>query len=691
MPEQPQQQQRGKRASWSRALLFLLLWPFLQCFRLLMVAVVPFVLRHLPPIIRARVWEWMARRRGLPSLKEKHPEYLPLQIPIWSYTVRSLRYALPYRRLMASSGLLIVFGSVFSLLTPWPLQFLVDYVLGHRPLPHVTALALGPFSKNVYALLVIAAVAGFVVTLGQYGLGVVDNYVNTKLEQSMVLDFRSDLFQHSQSLSLAYHDQKRAGDFMARINLSSSAVGALPGAIPGLAQSVISLVGMFSVVFLLDRELALLSLVVVPFLFYATRFYSKRIVPQMVKVKAMEGESMAIVHEAISMIRIMIAFVREEYEFRRFRTQGKSAVDARIKVTVKQTVYSLAVNGITSGGNALVLGFGAYRVLKGDITIGELLVVMTYVQSIYSPLETISTTVGSLQEQYVSLHRCFEILDVRPDIQDAPHAVPIERSEGHVEYRDISFSYSKRNETLADISFEVQPGQVVAIVGPTGAGKSTLISLLPRFYDPSGGQIFLDGRPTKDITLKSLRSQISLVLQEPLLFSGTIADNILYGRAGATMEDVYEAAKSANAHDFIERMPDGYGTVLGERGLQLSGGERQRISVARAFLKDAPILILDEPTSSIDSRTEAVILDALDLLMVGRTTFMIAHRLSTIRHADVILVLHDGRIVEQGTHDELLLRDGLYRQLYQVQTNSARRHAKSAIATVPREPQEESA
>jgi ABC-type multidrug transport system fused ATPase/permease subunit len=287
---------------------------------------------------------------------------------------------------------------------------------------------------------------------------------------------------------------------------------------------------------------------------------------------------------------------------------------------------------------------------------------------VYRPLEQISYTVGSLQDKLVALQMSFGILDTKADIVDEPGAVALGRCRGRVEFRNVGFHYGGRVDTLKDISFVVDPGQVTGIVGPTGAGKSTLVSLIPRFYEAVSGQVLLDGHDVKRLTLASLRAQVSIVLQDPLLFSGTIMENIRYGRLDATDEEVMQAARAANAHDFIVRLPLQYQTELGERGTQISGGERQRISVARAFLKDAPILILDEPTSSIDSKTESVILDALDRLMEGRTTFMIAHRLSTIRRADQILVLDHGRLVQRGTHEALLSQDGVYRQLHEMQT-----------------------
>jgi ABC-type multidrug transport system fused ATPase/permease subunit len=379
----------------------------------------------------------------------------------------------------------------------------------------------------------------------------------------------------------------------------------------------------------------------------------------------------------MAMLRVIVSFGREQYEFDRFREQGERAVDERVKLTVRQTLFTLLVNTITAAGTAIVFGYGFYLVLEGQLQVGKLIVLLSYVAAVYQPLEQISGSVGLLHTELVQLRGSFQLLDTTPEVGEDPDAIELgRRSRGEVVYDGVNFSYRGRKDTLHDVSFRAEPGQRIAIVGPTGAGKTTLISLLVRLYDPREGRIWLDGIDLKKLKLHSLRDQISVVLQEPLLFSGTVAENIRYGRLDGTKDDIVEAARQAGAHDFIERLPQGYETELGERGAQLSGGERQRICVARAFIKDAPILILDEPTSSIDSKTEAVILDSLERLMAGRTSFMIAHRLSTVRHADKIVVIDRGRLVEQGTHEELLAHDGLYRQLHDAQTRTRRPAAR---------------
>jgi ABC-type multidrug transport system fused ATPase/permease subunit len=381
------------------------------------------------------------------------------------------------------------------------------------------------------------------------------------------------------------------------------------------------------------------------------------------------------------MLRVIVAFGREDHEFHRFRKQGQEAVDSRVRLTVRQTAFSLVVTMLTAIGTAAVLGFGAVAVINHRMTAGELLVVMGYVASMYQPLQQISTTVSSLQMQFITMRGALRLLDTVPDVQELPGARELTKTDGRITFEKVWFSYSGRRGTLRNVSFDAPGAARVAIVGPTGAGKSTILSLIARFHDPKDGRVLLDGHNVRELTLNSLRSHISVVHQEPLLFSLSLRDNIRYGRLDATDEEVEQAAKAANAHDFIAALPKGYDTQIGERGSRMSGGERQRIAVARAFLKNAPILILDEPTSAIDSKTELVILTALERLMEGRTTFMVAHRLSTISHCDLILVVNDGKVVEQGSHDELVARGGLYTELYEAQTGARRAQAAASVSS----------
>ena len=585
---------------------------------------------------------------------------------------RILGYLRPYWLLAFASVALVLVAVGASLLAPWPLKILIDHVLTGQPLPSWLSQAISLPESDRSGWLLVSVLGGLVVALLANTVTVVSNYVNARLEQWMVLDFRSDLFRHAQRLSMTFYDRQRSGGLMYRINNQASTIGSLPMMVPPLARSALTLVGMFWIAYSIDRTVAVASLAVVPFLYLAVGYYTGRVEPRIRQVKGMEAQSLSIVYEAITMLRVIVAFGREPYEYRRFREQGEGAVTARVRLTVQQTAFSLMVNSATAAGTALVLWFGAHRVLEGRLTVGELIVVTTYIASVYQPLEAISTTFTSMREKMIGLRSALALLDQVPEVRQAPDATDLPRADGHVCLENVSFSYPRRKDTLKQISLSIAPGEFVALVGPTGAGKSTLLSLIPRFYDPHRGRVLIEGVDIRQVTLDSLRAQISIVLQDPLLFSGTIADNIRYGDLGATPEAIVAAAQAANAHDFISQLPSGYETVLGERGAQLSGGERQRISIARAFLKDAPILLLDEPTSSIDVKTEAVILDALDRLATGRTTLMISHRLPTVRNADRIYVLHQGMLVASGTHDELIAQPGLYAELYGTQTRQRR-------------------
>jgi ABC-type multidrug transport system fused ATPase/permease subunit len=591
---------------------------------------------------------------------------------------RALHYLRPFRGLAVGSTALLLLGSALGLLAPWPLKILIDNVLQQHPLPGVLAGPLGELATNRFLLLVVAVSSGLVLTVITNLVTILHKHVDTTIQESVQLDFRSELFQHAQKLSLAFHDRRRTGRLILAITNQGGALTAVMMSVPPLVQGVITLIGVFCVIFAINSTLALLSLIVVPGIYYSISYYMRNIQPRLRRVKKMEAESLWIVHEAISMLRVIVAFGRESYEFDRFRRQGNAALGERVSVTVRQTGFSLVVNTMTAAGTALVLGFGAHSVLEGRLTVGQLLVVMSYLGMVYKPLEQISGTLTSLQEKFVGLELSFRLLDEIPEIRDRPGARSISGSTGHVVFEDVSFNYQSRRQTLQHVSFEAKGGQLIALVGPTGSGKTTLLSLLPRFYDPVEGRILLDGIDIRDLTLESLRAQISLVLQEPLLFAGTLAENIRYGRLDATQEEIEEAARRANAHDFVMALPEQYETLVGERGSQLSGGERQRISIARAFLKNSPILLLDEPTSSIDSKTEAVILDALTRLMAGRTTFMAAHRLSTIQRADLILVLNRGKAIQQGTHQELMETPGLYRRLQRMQRGIRGRGKRAA-------------
>jgi len=631
----------------------------------------------------------------------------------------------PHRRLATGSVSIILASILVGLATPWPFAIVIDSVLGKKPLPGVLEPFLGGLGR--YWLLAVVVVLGLVLTALTYGLNIIENYVNTKLNLRLVLDFRSALFEHVQRLSLTFHDRVPTGQVMFRLSNQANSVGQIVVGIPPLAESFITAMAMFVIALFIDWQIALVSLVVVPLIVYSAQYYAKRIEPQLYEVRNLEARSQSIIYESVAMVRVIMTFGREREDHRHWRTQAEQANDARLRLTMRQTLFSLVIGTTTAAGAALVTGFGAANVIRGRMTTGELIVLLGYIESIYRPLQQLTTTLGQLQQQFVSFDTAYQLLEVELDITDAPDAVELDRVEGGLTFDGVHFSYGQGGEVLSspgatdggggadagtvprkasprgravledpviaalceravelglnleetvlaprppaltDVSFGVRAGQTVAIVGPTGAGKSTLVNLIVRFYDPTRGAVLLDGVDLRRVKLAALRRQISVVLQEPMLFAGTIGDNIRYGRPEASDADVVAAARAANVHDFISSLPEEYETTIGERGSQVSGGERQRISVARAFLMDTPILLLDEPTSSIDSRTESVVLTALERLMEGRTTFIVAHRLSTIRRADLILVLDHGRLVQQGSHDDLLAQGGLYKQLYEAQ------------------------
>jgi ATP-binding cassette subfamily B protein len=577
---------------------------------------------------------------------------------------RILPYLKPYRGLAVVAIVLTVLSAALNLLHPWPLAFVVDNVVTHRTPPGwVRALA----GTGINGRIIFAVVASVVIMAVGGLIGIVNEYVTSSIDRRMALDLRSEMLAHSHRLPMTFHDSASTGDVMFRINDRAEAIGKIVVAVPDLALGALTLLGMLFVAFHIDAQLALVSAAVVPFVLWSTRRYTHAIDPELRRVQGMEGTNLTLVHEGLTMLRVIVAFGRERQEHERFRAQGEQTVNARVRVTVRQAAFNFAVGSVTAAGTAAVVAFGAHDVLTHRISAGELLVVIAYIAAAYAPLHSLTNSVTVLKQQFVALQNAFDLLDVAVAVVDEPNCVVVDRVRGDISLRDVDFSYVPGHRTLGGVSFDVRSGEVLAIVGATGAGKTTLVNLLPRFYEPDHGTITIDGHNIRTLSVASLRAQFSLVLQEPLLFSQTIRENIAYSCPGASIAEIEQAARDANAHDFIQRLPNKYETRLGERGTKISVGERQRIAVARAFLRNAPIVILDEPTSSIDSRTEAVILDALDRLMEGRTTIVIAHRLSTIRRADRVLVMHDGRVAQNGSHDELFAQEGPYREMWAAQ------------------------
>jgi ATP-binding cassette subfamily B protein len=586
-----------------------------------------------------------------------------------SFYRRLLPYLWPHRRQIGLYLCLTLAIAAVELLSPWPMKLLVDSVVGSQPLP-------GPLRRlwagDKIALLVAVVVGGLALKLLVSIIRIVTSFISVRMRQRIVLDLKCSLFDHLQKQSLSFYDTRRLGDIVTRVNSDVWGIDEWLLTVMPLLVASTTLVGMFWVMLSLNWRLALVALFVVPLFYVPYGWYSNRLDRQVEAVQKLEGESMSIVQEVLSALRVVKSFTREDHERARFLQQGESAAAARIRLTHHQVSYSMAAGFITAAGTALVLGAGAFQILQGRLTLGELLVVLAYLGSVYGPLESISSAATYMHAYLAKMRRIFEVLDVPPEAHDVPGAVVIGRARGRVVCENVSFAYPGRPPVLRDINLEAKPGEVIGIVGPNGAGKSTLVSLIPRFYDPREGRVLIDGRDVREVQLKSLRQQVSLVPQDPILFWGTVRENISYGWPQAGFEAIVEAARLANADDFIARLPGGYDCHVSERGLTLSGGEKQRLSIARAFLKDAPIVILDEPSSALDARSEVLLLQAIDRLMENRTTFIIAHRLSTLRGVDRILVLDRGQIIEQGTHAVLMGLGGLYSGLYRQQVDYAR-------------------
>jgi ATP-binding cassette, subfamily B, bacterial len=539
-----------------------------------------------------------------------------------------------------------------ALLGPVPLKIAVDTVVGSQPLPPLLR-GLLPAPETHAKLLLLGVAAGLLVcivflthlqALGSYVL-------RTHTGEWLTLHFRALLFRHVQRLAFAFHDARGTADTIYRIQYDAPSIQWLTihGVIP-LLTSAITLLSMIYVTACLDWQLALVAMSIIPFLMAIPKIYDQRMRGQYTSVKELESSSLGIVHEVLTALRVVKAFGREDHEQERFVAQSTAGMGARIRLAFAESAFGLLSNVITAIGTALVLYLGVRSVLSSRLTLGELLMVIAYLTQLYGPLNAIGDKIISLQPYVASIKRAFELLDEVPDVAERPQARPLKRATGAIEFRGVGFAYEGQNLVLDGISFALEAGMRLGIAGRTGAGKSTLMSLLMRFYDPNRGQILLDGVDLRDYKLAELRNQFAIVMQEPVLFSTSIAENIAYARPGASFQDIVAAAKVANAHDFIVALPDSYDTLVGERGLRLSGGERQRIALARAFLKDAPILILDEPTSAIDVATEALIMEAMQRVMAGRTTLMIAHRLSTLEVCDARIVIEHGHLVEATGH-----------------------------------------
>jgi ABC-type multidrug transport system fused ATPase/permease subunit len=582
---------------------------------------------------------------------------------------RLLRYLWPHGKDLGIVVITTAVAAGLEVLRPWPTKLLVDQILGQQPLPESLARLLLwlPGSGGVRGLLFWVCACTVLIFFAGTLMAMATTSASVRLGQRMVFDLGADLFAHLQRLSLRFHSRRAVGDTIARVTGDTYGLQILVNsALLPLFQSALTLVAMFAVMWHLEPGMTLLAMGVVPFLVVAIKVFGEPMQARSRARRDLEGQMMSLVQQTLSALPAVQAFTREEIEQSRFRRYADDTVTAYQRSMAADMWFRLVVGMVTSVGAALMMWLGATHALDGRMSVGTVLVFISYLASLYTPINAITYTASTLRLTAANAERVLEILDTPADLKDDPEAQEV-RLHGHVRYEVVSFGYERESPVLSDVSLEARPGEVVAIVGPTGAGKTTLVNLLARFFDPSSGRVVIDGHDLRALRIRSLRRQVAMVLQEPFIFPLSVADNIAYGRPHATRAEIEAAAVAANAEDFIRALPGGFDAIVGERGATLSGGEKQRLSIARALLKDAPILILDEPTSALDARTEALLLGALRRLMRGRTTFVIAHRLSTIRHADLILVLDRGAIVERGNHAALVRQDGLYAWFYRQQ------------------------
>lgn len=556
---------------------------------------------------------------------------------------RLLHQARPYWKLIVGIFLVDILATPLALLVPIPLKIAVDNVLGDEPLPEFVYTLIPSAEQSEMVILVIAVILLILIALLSGLQSLSSSLLRTYTGEKLVLDFRARLFRHVQRLSLSYHDTKGTSDATYRIQYDTSAVQyiAIDGLIPFITAGI-TLVSMLYIIFRIDARLAFVALAISPILFLITRLSRRNLRQQSRQVKKLESSALSVIQEVLTSLRVVKAFGQEEREQERFVHQSTEGMRARMRYKTSSGFLALLLGVTTALGTAAVLFIGVTNILAGILTLGSLLLILGYLAQFYSPLKTISRKVASLQSHLASAERAFDLMDEPADVFERPDAQPLLRSKGAVAFQNVTFGYQEDQLVLKEVSFVIPAGTRVGIAGQTGAGKSTLVNLLTRFYDPTTGTVLLDGVDLRDYKVDDLRDQFAIVLQEPVLFSTSIAQNIAYAKPDASEDEIVIAANAANAHDFILDLPDGYETQVGERGMRLSGGERQRIALARAFLKDAPILIMDEPTSSVDTRTELGIIEAMDRLMENRTTFMIAHRITTLENCDVLLSIEDG-------------------------------------------------
>ncbi len=570
---------------------------------------------------------------------------------------RVLQYYRPFLVQTVGALLLSLVGIGLNLLKPWPFKIIVDRVL---PDPNN-----GWFPGQPARTVLLLCLALVVIQLSWGAVNWVTNYVFVKVGLQALLQLRTEIYSHLQRLSLKFHDTRRSSDSTFRVAYDSQSIQTIYNkGFTNIFASVLTLAGTFVIMVRLDSELALLSLAVVPLLIIAIYFFAHRIRRESTSIQEQESAVLTLAQEGLSSIRMVHAFGREDWEVSQFHLQARQSLQANLRLTLTNLNSALVISSLMVLGTAALYYVGTMHVLEGRLTLGSLLVFSAYLLMLYQPLESLTYTTWAMEGATAGARRCFEVLDRADDVADSPNALNIVSTQGAITFEHVSFTYGQDRPVLYDVDMVIAPNQIVAVVGGTGAGKSTLLSLVARFYDPASGRVALDGRDLRDLTKKSVRAQIGMVLQDTLLFSTTVRENIAYGRPEASEEEIREAGRRAQADDFIRQLPHGYETPVGERGGHLSVGQRQRIGIARAFLKNAPILLLDEPTSALDPTTESAIMETIKELMSGRTTLIVTHRLATIHRVDQIVVLDHGRIVEKGSGEELVRQGGVYAKLY---------------------------
>jgi ATP-binding cassette subfamily B protein len=587
---------------------------------------------------------------------------------------RIVAYYRPYTgSIFFSLGLLVV-TIAFNLLKPWPVKWMIDVVLPQAMGTTANTIHWHEWSLTLPSALIGACLALVAISLGAGIFSLWNNYILIKVGLKALLRLRTELYSYLQHLPLHFHDRRRSGDSTFRVAYDSQAIQTFFNrGFATIFGSIITLIATLVVMLKMDVTLALLSFAVTPFLWFTIYFFAQRVRKQTAVLQQEESDVLARASEGLTSIRIVHAFGQEEYEVREFEREAQQSLSANLQLTMTNAVSSLIVSVIMAAGTAAILYFGTRHVIDGRLLVGDLFVFLSYLAMLYQPLEQLSYTAWAMEGAAAGMGRVFEILDASDTVPDDPAAQKIPRVKGQIRFQDVSFSYEPDQPILRNITLEIQPGQTVALVGGTGAGKTTLLSLVPRFYDPTAGSVFVDEFNLRKVRKASLRENIAIVLQDTLLLSGTVLENIAYGRPGAGKGDIESAARAAQAHDFIMRLPRGYDTPVGERGVRLSGGQKQRIGIARAFLKAAPILLLDEPTSALDLETEAEIMSTLKSLMSRQTTLIVTHRLGTIHHVDCIYVMEQGQIVESGTGPDLLKKSGVYARLWNATKDFAAR------------------